>query len=146
LLNRVTVAFRHKQARLSERIAQEAHLQFDSWSQLSALGARGVPQERQLLFHEAEFDLDLQVMNNRETGMYTMRGQLLGSFADEMPDELEGISLTLKNKATGQIRGGLTDNYGRFAFSLVDQANYELLVALKERDIVVNLDSLSITG
>ncbi len=146
LLNRVTAAFRHKQARLSERIAQEASLQFDSWSQLSALGVRGVPQERQLLFHEAEFDLDLQVMNNHETETYTMRGQLLGSFADEMPDELEGISLTLKNKTTGQIRSGLTDNYGRFSFSLVEQSDYELFVELQERDIVINLESLSITG
>ncbi len=83
LLNRVTTAFKRKQERLATRTERKAALQFDSWSQLVALGVRGVPQERQLLFHEDEFDLDLQIMNDREAEKYTMRGQLLGDFADD---------------------------------------------------------------
>ena len=146
LLNRVTTAFKRRQERLTTRTEHKAALQFDSWSQLVALGVRGVPQERQLLFHEDEFDLDLQVMNDREAEKYTMRGQLLGGFADDTSDNLEGISLKLRNKTDGQIRQGLTDQYGRFSFSLVDQADYELFVELKERDIIINLESLSITG
>ena len=146
LLNRVTTAFKRKQERLTTRTEHKAALQFDSWSQLVALGVRGVPQERQLLFHEDEFDLDLQVMNDREAEKYTMRGQLLGGFADDTSDNLEGISLKLRNKTDGQIRQGLTDQYGRFSFSLVDQADYELFVELKEQDIIINLESLSITG
>lgn len=146
LLNRVKAAFRRKQEHLPERTERKAYLQFDSWAQLAALGMRGVPQERQLLFHEDEFDLDIQVMNDRKTETYTIRGQLLGSFADDSPGELEGIALNLKNKTTEQIRQGLTDQYGRFSFSQIDQADYELFVELKERDIVINLESLSITG
>jgi hypothetical protein len=144
LLNRVQAAFRRKQERLAERTERKANLQFDSWAQLAAMSVRGVPQERQLLFHEDEFDLDLQVMNDRESNTYTIRGQLLGDFPDDTPDELEGIALSLKNKTTQQTRQGLTDQYGRFAFSQIDQADYELFVALKERDIVINLESLSI--
>ena len=125
---------------------QKASLEFDSWFQLAAIGVRGVPQERQLLFHEDEFDLDLQVMNDRESETYTIRGQLLGSFADNTPSELEGIALHLKNKTTQQSSTGLTDQYGRFSFSQIDQTDYELFVELKERDIVINLESLSIIG
>lgn len=146
ILNRVTAAFRRKQERLANRTEQKAALQFDSWAQLVALGVRGVPQERQLLFHEDKFDLDLQVMNDREAKTYTMRGQMLGSFAQDTSDDLEGVSLTLRNKTNGQSRQGLTDQYGRFSFSQLDQSDYELFVALKERDIVINLESLSITG
>ncbi|MBE2220400.1 MAG: carboxypeptidase regulatory-like domain-containing protein [Anaerolineae bacterium] len=145
LVNRVTAAFRRKQERLTNRTEQKATLQFDSWSQLVALGVRGIPQERQLLFHEDEFDLDLQVMNDRETKTYTMRGQMLGSFANDTADDLEGVALTLKNKKNGQRRQSLTDQYGRFSFSQLDQSDYELFVALKERDIIINLESLSIT-
>lgn len=146
LLNRVTTAFRRKQAKLSERSAQKASLQFDSWSQLVTLGVRGVPQERQLLFHDNEFDLDLQVMNDRDMAAYTMRGQLFGGFAGDAPGELEGITLNLINKANGQVKQGLTDQYGRFSFSQIEQADYELLVELKDRDMVINLESLSIIG
>lgn len=146
LLNRVTAAFRRKQERLTNRTEQKAALQFDSWAQLVALGVRGVPQERQLLFHEDEFDLDLQVMNDRETKTYTMRGQMLGSFASDTANDLEGVSLKLRNKTNGQNRQGLTDQYGRFSFSQLDQSDYELFVELKERDIVINLESLAITG
>jgi hypothetical protein len=146
LLNRVTTAFKRKQERLTTRTERKAALQFDSWSQLVALGVRGVPQERQLLFHEDAFDLDLQVMNDREAEKYTMRGQLLGDLVSDTTDTLEGISLRLRNKTNGQSRQGLTDQYGRFSFSLVDQADYELFVELKEQDIIINLESLSITG
>ena len=146
LLNRVTTAFKRKQERLSQRSERKAALQFDSWALLAAQGVRGIPQERQLLFHEDKFDLDLQVMNDREAEKYTMRGQLLGSFGSDTSDNLEGISLRLRNKTDGQSRQGLTDQYGRFSFSLVDQADYELFVELKERDIIINLESLSITG
>ena len=146
LLNRVTTAFKRKQERLTTRTERKAALQFDSWSQLVALGVRGVPQERQLLFHEDEFDLDLQVMNDREAEKYTMRGQLLGDLVSDTTETLEGISLRLRNKTNGQSRQGLTDQYGRFSFSLVDQADYELFVELKEQDIIINLESLSITG
>ena len=146
LLNRVTTAFKRKQERLTTRTERKAALQFDSWSQLVALGVRGVPQERQLLFHGDEFDLDLQVMNDREAEKYTMRGQLLGDLVSDTTETLEGISLRLRNKTNGQSRQGLTDQYGRFSFSLVDQADYELFVELKERDIIINLESLSITG
>ncbi|MFO7682027.1 MAG: carboxypeptidase-like regulatory domain-containing protein [Chloroflexota bacterium] len=146
LLKRVTTAFRRKQERLLERSEQKANLQFDSWSQLVAQGVRGVPQERQLLFHDNEFDLDLQVMNDRDMAAYTIRGQLLGGFADDAPDELEGITLNLINKANGQVKQGLTDQYGRFSFSQIEQADYELFVELKDRDLVINLESLSIIG
>lgn len=145
LLGRVQAAFRRKQGQRPDRAHREASLQFDSWSQPLPVGVRGVPQERQLLFHEGLYDLDLQVVNDRVTNAYVMRGQLLHD-SSPLQQELEGIALNLHNTTNGLERRSLTDHYGRFSFSDLDQGIYILMVALESYDMVIVLDSLSITG
>lgn len=145
LLGRVQAAFQQKRRAQANRVRHEALLQFDSWAQPSPVGVRGLPQERQLLFHQGNYDLDLQVVTDRAANAYIMRGQLL-SDSTTVQHELEGIALNLRHPASGQERRSLTDAYGRFTFSHLDQGNYVLLVELQSYDIVIVLESLAITG
>jgi hypothetical protein len=144
LVARVRAAFRRQLNRGSDRPLRRAELQFDSWAQLPQ-GVRGVPQERQLLFHEGAYDLDLQVAQAQTPNDYVMRGQLLAD-SPGLQNELEGILLNLRNTTTGQERRGLTDQYGRFSFSQLSKGEYLLLVELDSYDIVIVLESLSLTG
>ncbi len=145
LFSRAQAAFRQQMKRVaaqpSQRQSQTADLQFDSWAQATPLGARGVGgglPERHLLFNEGEYDLDLQVVNEPQTDAVTMRGQLLGG---ANAPELEGIALNLRQLATGEERRGLTDGYGRFAFSQLEKGEYLLSVALQNHDMLIHLDA-----
>lgn len=141
LLSRAQAAFRQQMKRVTARPSCPADLQFDSWAQPMPLGARGVGgelQERHLLFHEGDHDLDLQVVNEPTADAVTMRGQLLGGAG---APELEGIALSLRRLATGEERRGLTDGYGRFAFSQLEKGDYLLSVALQSHDMVIHLDA-----
>lgn len=145
LMARVQAAFRHRLNRGSDRPQRQAELQFDSWAQPMPQGVRGIPQERQLLFHHGAYDLDLQVVQAQTPNDYVMRGQLLAD-SPGLQNELEGILLNLRNTTTGQERRGLTDQYGRFSFSQLSKGEYLLLVELDSYDIVIVLESLSLTG
>ncbi len=141
LFSRAQAAFRQQMKRLAERPSRLADLQFDSWAQPLPLGARGVGgglPERHLLFHEGEYDLDLQVVNEPVADAVTMRGQLLGGNETQ---QLEGIALNLRQLTTGEERRGLTDGYGRFAFSHVAKGDYLLSVALHSHDMLIHLDA-----
>lgn len=149
LFSRAQAAFRQQMkrvaARPSERPSRPADVQFDSWAQPTPLGARGVGgglPERQLLFHEGEYDLDLQIVAESAANAVTMRGQLLrGAGSNVEAQELEGIALNLRQLETGEERRGLTDGYGRFAFSHVAKGDYLLSVALHSHDMLIHLDA-----
>lgn len=144
LLSRAQAAFRQQVGRLAERLQHEADLQFDSWAQPAPSGARGLPQERQLLFHEGAYDLDLQLVNDRAADAVTMRGQLLS--ASKSPHELEGVALSLHHAKSGIERRGITDGYGRFSFSHLEKGEYILTVAMQSYDIVIPIGPLTVAG
>ena len=134
LINRIVVAFRRQQTRSTNRPLHTAQLQFDSWSQPAPFGVRGgTSRERQLLFNQNQFDLDLQIIQERETEAFVLRGQLLD--AGNMTN-LEGIELHLTEPDGHQSRR-LTDEYGRFSFSHCRPGDYKLHVILEEQDIVL---------
>jgi len=137
LLNRLTAAFRRKQARKAERPSLDATLKFDNWTQAPALGVRGsAARERQLLFSEGAFDLDLQIVKDAENSTFTVRGQLLQT-DEEYPDaQLEGIELHL-SQADGPKSLRVTDEYGRFHFSYCSPGEYTLQVILDDHDIML---------
>lgn len=137
LLNRVAAAFQRKQSRQSKRPSLPATLQFDNWTQSAALGIRGNGlRERQLLFSEGAFDLDLQIVEDPTSHMVVIRGQLLPM--DETEDEptLEGIELHLMNDEGVHSRR-ITDEYGRFHFSNCEPGDYSLRVILDDHDIIL---------
>jgi hypothetical protein len=133
LVERILTAFRRKQARLPERPHRRATLQFDSWTKMAPLGVRGTSQERQVLFSEDEYDLDLQIARDADTDTFVLRGQILDGQAQ--PYGLEGIKLYLSGSSAD--RYGLTDKLGRFSFSQLSQGDYSLQVTLEDQDILV---------
>ncbi len=133
LLGRVTAAFRHWRSRSPSRPQRQAVLRFDSWAQLAALGVRGTPQERLLLFSENAFDLDVQVARS-EANTFALRGQVLGK--GSQPDTLEGIELRVVN-ADGAIRRGLTDEVGCFSFTQLPEGTYSVHVVFEDHDVVL---------
>lgn len=137
LLNRLTAAFRRKQARQAERPSQKAALKFDNWTQTPALGTRGgAARERQLLFSEGDFDLDLQIVKDAENSSFTVRGQLLQADEAYPNPNLAGIELRL-SQVDGSKRLRATDEYGRFHFSHCLPGVYTLQVILDDHDIIL---------
>ena len=137
LLNRVTAAFRRKQTRQAERPTLAATLKFDNWTHAPALGVRGgAARERQLLFSEGVFDLDLQIVKDAENNSFTVRGQLLQTDEVYPNAQLEGIELHL-GQEDGSKSLRVTDEYGRFHFSYCSPGEYTLQVILDDRDIIL---------
>ena len=142
LLSRIQAAFRHKKKRDDERPSLLATLKFDNWAQSAALGVRGaVPRERQLLFSEGTFDLDLQIVKDANGETYSVRGQLLQMDDVYLDTSIEGIELHLIDSDGSRSRR-VTDEYGRFHFSYCSPGDYTLQVILDDHDIV--LQSLTI--
>lgn len=143
LMDRVTAAFQRKKSRLEERPSLSAALQFDNWAQPAALGMRGNGlRERQLLFSEGEFDLDLQIVKDRDSHAVIVRGQLLPVNDLEFDElALEGIELHMIDDEGAESRR-LTDEFGRFHFSNCLPGDYTLRVILEDHDII--LKSLAI--
>lgn len=138
LLNRVAAAFQRKKTRQQKRPSLPATLQFDNWTQSAALGIRGNGlRERQLLFSEGAFDLDLQIVEDPTTHLVVIRGQLLPmDESAENATPLEGIELHLINDEGTHSRR-ITDEYGRFHFSNCLPGNYSLRVILDDHDIIL---------
>jgi hypothetical protein len=137
LLNRLTAAFRRKQARREERASLPATLKLDNWTQPAALGVRGsATRDRQLLFSEGNFDLDLQIVKDAENSTFSVRGQLLQVNEVYPNEQLEGIELRLI-QADGNRSRRVTDEYGRFHFSYCPPGNYTLQVILDDHDIIL---------
>jgi hypothetical protein len=137
LLNRVASAFQRKKARQPKRPSLPATLQFDNWTQSAALGIRGNGlRERQLLFSEGSFDLDLQIVEDPTTHMVVIRGQLLPMDESEKSPALQGIELHLMNDQSIHSRR-ITDEYGRFHFSNCTPGDYSLRVILDDHDIIL---------
>jgi hypothetical protein len=137
LLNRLTAAFRRKQARKADRPSLDAALKFDNWTQTPALGMRGsAVRERQILFSEGDFDLDLQIVKDAENSTFTIRGQLLQIDEVYPNSQLEGIELRL-SQTDGNQSLRVTDEYGRFHFSYCAPGEYTLQVILDDHDIIL---------
>lgn len=135
LMGRLAAAFRRRLTRSDERSRREAHLQFDSWAQPAAAGVRGTSHERQLLFSESKWDLDLQIVREGEEDTFALRGQILGEEMDS--GELEGIELRVTD-SQGTERRGLTDHLGRFNFAQLSGGRYSVHVFLDEYDVVLD--------
>jgi len=135
LPQRILAAVRHKKSRHPHRPRHSATLQFDSWINAALQGVRGTPQERQLLFTEDGFDLDVEIVEDKHSEAFLLRGQLLSDRVGL--DELEGVELRLMSEADIERRG-VTDRLGRFSFSLLPEGRYSLQVMLDDHDIAVD--------
>jgi len=138
LIERALIAFKRRRDRQPQRPSRRAALQFDSWTKMAPLGVRGTPQERQLLFSESEYDLDVQVVRDTEAETFTLRGQILDGESE--PYGMEGLELHLAGDKIE--RYGLTDDLGRFNFSQLSPGIYSLHVLMQNHDIV--LDKLAV--
>lgn len=138
LLQRLTAAFQRKQTRQDKRPLRTAALQFDSWSVPVPLGIRGgAPRERQLLYNQEAFDVDVQIGQDAETDTFTVQGQLLEAKQEVM--QLTGIEIHLVTTGSA-YRHAVTDEFGRFSFSRCPAGKYQLRLLLDDRDLI--LDSL----
>ena len=137
LLNRVVVAPAVRLAADGDRPQRGASLEFDSWTQMAPLGARGVVQERQLLFSEDRFDIDLQIAKDPpNSSTFTLRGQFLINNEISGFDALDGIEIRLTG-ATDTAWRSLTDRLGQFSFSQLPEGVYSLSIILEDHDITL---------
>ena len=138
LVSTVLSAFRRKQTASPRQEDNSAELQFDSWANGVALGMRGTPQERQLLFSNPNYDLDLQIARDSGTSLHKVQGQLLQNAVTE--EDLGGVELRLRPVDNWDYveRRCLTDRLGRFSFSYVEPGNYSLRVCLQEQQLVLS--------
>ena len=142
LLDRVVTAFRRRQNRLPHRPQRDASLEFDSWTQMAALGVRGMSQERQMLFSEDMVDVDLQIAKDSPNGhTFTLRGQFLINNETSGFSSLDGIEIHLMDTANTEWRG-LTDALGQFSFSQLSEGTYTLNIILEDHDI--NLEDVNL--
>jgi hypothetical protein len=135
LVRRVITAFRRRRNQGNDRSRHQAMLQFDSWASFSPVGVRGMSHERQLLFSESTWDLDLQIVREREEDTFALRGQILGEETDT--GGLEGIELRVTD-GEGAERRGLTDHLGCFNFTRLSEGTYSVQVFLDDYDLVLD--------
>ncbi len=140
---KLTQAFRQKQARLSSRLQQMASLEFDSWANAAAANVRRQMGQRQMLFSEGAYDIDLQVMNHVRSQSFNIQGQILKAVTPEERDTfttLAGLQVRLFDE-NGEEWWGVTDENGRFSFLQLAYGTYTFHLLLEDRDIVFeNLD------
>lgn len=134
LVSRVVSAFHRQANRLPQRPLNPVHLNLDSWAQLAALEIRGASRERQFLFSENGFDLDVQVVRETSAQDYALQGQLLSN--DDQDADLQGIEVRLGSRADNERRG-LTDYLGRFNFVGLVAGIYTLKLILNDRDLLI---------
>ena len=134
LINRVLSAFRRRASQQSQRTTHPINLALDSWTQLAALGLRGSPKERQFLFSEDAFDLDIQVVKEADTQNYALQGQLFSN--DGQDSNMEGFEVQITGPSDFERRG-LTDYLGRFSFLGLEASTYTLKLILNDRDLLV---------
>lgn len=131
LIDRMLIAFRRKQVQPAQRPHRQAELQFDSWARLALAGLRGPQQDRQLLFSESAFDLDLLVVKDHETGSFVLCGQILNGESQSFG--LEGMEIKLSSADIQRYR--VSDRLGRFCFSQLPKGVYKIQVSVEDRII-----------
>ena len=143
---KLMLAFRKKQVRLATRLRQTATLEFDSWSNPATANLRRHMGQRQMLFSDGAYDIDLQVMNQTASHNFDLQGQVLkavepedrGSFST-----LAGLQIRLYDK-DGEEWWGVTDDNGRFSFLQLAFGTYTFQLIVEDRDILFeNLDILA---
>lgn len=141
---KLALAFRQKQARLAKRIKQTAVLEFDSWVKPSTASVRRQIGQRQFLFSQDIYDIDIQVMNQVANHTFDLQGQVVITIAPEQKgpfSSLAGIQVRLLQE-NGEEWWGATDENGRFSFLHLPFDTYSFQLLLKDRDII--FDSLEI--
>lgn len=140
LVRRAVAAFRHVHDRRPERTEAMATLLFDSWDGALPAGVRGHSTERQLLFHFADLDVDVQIIPNGQIvsdgrqQFYRIQGQILR--AGISPALLEGIVIKLIQDDSSQfLRQTIVDHLGRFHFSQVPTGHYLLQIELHDTKV-----------
>lgn len=143
---KLMLAFRKKQARLAKRLRQTASLEFDSWANPATVSVRHQFGQRQMLFSEGAYDIDLQVMNQATSRSFDIQGQVLKAIAPEERDAfstLAGLQMRFYDRE-GEERWGVTDDNGRFSFLQLSYGTYAFQLMLDDRDIIFeDLDILA---
>lgn len=142
LIQRAVAAFRQVQRREAGRAEIDAAQLLDSWQDGQSEGARGRSTERQLLFHFADIDIDVQLLPDADSDFYSMQGQILRKKTS--PDFLEGVAVSLlQNQELQPLRQTLVDHLGRFQFSHIPVGHYLLQVELHDAKVHVGPLSLA---
>lgn len=131
-------AFRKKQARLADRVRQTAALEFDSWANPATASVRRQLGQRQMLFSEGPYDIDIQVMNQTAKRTFDLQGQVLIAVDPEQTEafpSLAGSQVRLRHE-NGDEWWGATDENGRFSFLQLSFGTYSFQLLLEDRDIV----------
>jgi hypothetical protein len=136
LLRSTVAAFRHKQIRSAQLPRSVLTPDFDSRAKNTPRGQRSLSlsQEHQLLYsvNDGAYDVDLQIVKDSVLDAYMLRGQILGN--ELHLTELEGLELQLLGPE-GMKRRGLTDELGRFSFSLLSEGSYSLQIIFDDREV-----------
>ena len=143
---KLTLAFRKKQARLASRLRQTATLEFDSWANPATANLRRHMGQRQMLFSEGAYDIDLQVANQTGGHNFDIQGQVMKAIVPEERDAfsaLAGLQIRLYDK-NDEEWWGVTDENGRFSFLQLAFGIYAFQLMLDDRDIIFeDLDILA---
>lgn len=134
LLRRAIAAFRQQQQPLDDRPQQSGDLRYDNWQDHALAGVRGLPNEHQLLYQAAGYDIDVQITLDPATQSYVLRGQILTTVQPQAA--MEGSAIRLTDGATIE-RGALADHLGRFQFSYLPQGAYTLTITADALDLII---------
>lgn len=109
-----------------------AQLRFDSWLVPTGVAARGVGNERQMLYRAEGLDVDLQVSAERDQQTVRLFGQVLPT--DDDPSLVAGypVRLTQHNQEANTT---VTDELGTFSFRALSPGDYELWLDLPHASV-----------
>jgi len=127
-LRRVIRLFQHP---LASQVRLMARLVFDSWLIPAALAARGVGEERQVLYRAEGLDIDVQI--SAESGQRSLRliGQVMP--VDDDPSPVQGCAVRLVR--TERVTATTTDELGTFSFAALMPGDYELWLDLPHAQV-----------
>jgi hypothetical protein len=133
----------HQRPQASLRARLIAHLVFDSLVMRDALVARGVKNERQILYTAQGLDIDLQFSPESDQHSIHIMGQVMTVDDDLAQVQDCSVSLTQEGEVLAQA---ITDELGIFAFRGVSPADYELSIELPSVEVWIPGLSVGLTG
>ena len=133
----------HQRPQPGDRGRLIAHLVFDSRVMRGALAARGLKNERQILFTAEGLDIDLQLSPESDQQSIHLMGQVMT--VDDDPAQVQGCPVSLMQEAE-VFASVITDELGIFVFRRVRPDDYELSIELPGVEVWIPGLSVGLTG
>jgi hypothetical protein len=133
----------HQRPQPGHRARLIAHLVFDSQVTGGALAARGLKNERQILYAAQGLDIDLQFSPESDQHSIHLMGQVMT--VEDDPARVQGCSVSLmqEGEVFAQV---ITDELGIFDFRGVSPADYELSIELPGVEVWIPGLNVGLTG